>query len=139
MRRMALMTVLAALACTEAPRQEPMLQQGRLYTTWLLGGRFEPLYARFSPEMQRTVPSVAELASFVSRSTSALGAERGPPVERVTTLGETRVYTRTARFERADRPVVVQWTVNQAGQVTGLLVHPAAADSTARAGDSVPR
>ncbi len=133
------MLMLAALACTAAPRQDPVMEQGRLYTGWLFGGRFEQLYAKFSPEMQRTFPTVAELSSFVSRTTSELGAERGQPAERVTSLGDTRVYTRTASYERADRPVEVQWTVNQAGQVTGLLVHPVSADSAAGARDSAPR
>ena len=139
MRKMVLIPALAILACTAAPKTEPMLEQGRLYTSWLFGGRFEQLYAKFSPEMQRTFPSVAELASFVSRTTRELGAEQGKPSEQVTSVGETRVYSRTARFERADRPVEVQWTVNRAGQVTGLLVHPVPSDSAATARDSAPR
>lgn len=136
MRKMVLIPALAILACTAAPRQEPTLEQGRLYTTWLFGGRFEQLYAKFSPEMQRTFPSVAELAAFVSRTTRELGAEQGTPSEQVTSVGQTRVYSRTARFERADRPVEVQWTVDQAGQVTGLLVHPVPSDSTQGPRDS---
>ncbi len=138
MRKMVLIPALAILACTAAPKTEPMLEQGRLYTSWLFGGRFEQLYAKFSPEMQRTFPSVGELASFVSRTTRDLGTEQGTPSEQVTSVGETRVYSRTARFERADRPVEVQWTVNRAGQVTGLLVHPVPPDSAATR-DSAPR
>jgi len=138
MRKMVLIPALAILACTAAPKTEPMLEQGRLYTSWLFGGRFAQLYAKFSPEMQRTFPSVGELASFVSRTTRDLGTEQGTPSEQVTSVGETRVYSRTARFERADRPVEVQWTVNRAGQVTGLLVHPVPPDSAATR-DSAPR
>ena len=136
MRKMVLIPALAILACTAAPRQEPTLEQGRLYTTWLFGGQFDQLYAKFSPEMQRTFPSVAELAAFVSRTTRDLGAEQGTPSEQVTSVGQTRVYSRTARFERADRPVEVQWTVDQAGRVTGLLVHPVPADSAPGPRDS---
>ena len=136
MRKMVLIPALAILACTAARKTEPVLEQGRLYTSWLFGGQFEQLYAKFSPEMQRTFPSVAELASFVSRTTRDLGAERGTPSEQVTSVGETRVYSRTASFERADRPVEVQWTVNPTGQVTGLLVHPVPPDSAAVPRDS---
>jgi len=137
MRGTVAIALLTLLACGETAKQDPAMEQGRLYTSWLFGGRFEQLYARFSPEMQRTFPSVAELSSFVGRTTTELGAERGPPEERVTTVGDTRVYTRTARFARADRPVEVQWTVNQTGQVTGLLVHAVPTDSAAA--DSTPR
>jgi hypothetical protein len=139
MRKAVLIPVLAALACTAAPKPDPMLEQGRLYTSWLFGGRFDQLHARFSPEMQRTFPSVAALSAFVSHTTAELGAERGQPAEQVTSLGDTRVYTRTAQFARSDRPVEVQWTVNQAGQVTGLLVHPVPADSAPAGPDSAPR
>lgn len=135
MRGIRAVTVLALLAaCGGTPKQDPMLDQGRLYTDWLLKGRFEQLYAKFSPEMRKTFPSVAELSSFVSATTAELGAQRGEPVERVTTLGDTRVYTRTAAFERATRPVEVQWTVDRSGQVTGLLVHDVPGDSAAAAG-----
>lgn len=135
MRGIRAIPVLVTLAaCAGAPKQDTMLEQGRLYTTWLFGGRFEPLYARFSPEMQKTFPSVAELSSFMGRTATELGAERGQPAEQVTTLGDTRVYTRTAQFERAERPVEVQWTVNQSGQVTGLLIHPVQHDSAAVTG-----
>jgi hypothetical protein len=131
--------LLILAACAGAPKQESMLEQGRLYTTWLLGGRFEPLYARFSPEMQKTFPTVAELASFMGRTAAELGAERGKAAEQVTTLGETRVYTRTAQYERAERPVEVQWTLNQSGQVTGLLIHPVQQDPAAVTADSAAR
>ncbi len=115
------------------------MAQGRRYTGWLLTGQLDQLYQRFSPEMRRNFPSVAELSSFVTRTTNDLGAEQGAPTERVTALGATRVYTRTARFARADRPVEVQWTVDTAGQVTGLLVHPVAEDSAAAHPDTAAR
>ena len=132
MRGIRAVTVLTLLAaCGGTPKQDPMIDQGRTYTDWLLNGRLEELYAKFSPEMRKTFSSVAELSSFVSATTTELGAQRGEPVERVTTMGQTRVYTRTAQFERASRPVEVQWTLDPAGQVTGLLVHDVPADAGA--------
>jgi hypothetical protein len=132
MRGIRAVTVLALLAaCGGTPKQDPMVDQGRTYTDWLLNGRLEQLYAKFSPEMRNTFSSVAELSSFVSATTAELGAQRGKPVERVTMMGNTHVYTRTAQFERASRPVEVQWTLDPSGQVTGLLVHDVPADSGA--------
>ena len=138
MRGIRAVTVLALLAaCGGTPKQDPMIAQGRIYTDWLLNGRLEQLYAKFSPEMRKTFSSVAELSSFVSATTAELGPERGEPVERMATMGTTRVYTRTARFERASRPVEVQWTLDPSGQVTGLLVHDVPADSgSARPADT---
>ena len=135
MRGIRAVTVLALLAaCGGTPKQDPMREQGRLYTDWLLNGRLEQLYAKFSPEMRKTFPSVAELSSFVSATTAGLGAQHGEAVERVTAMGDTRVYTRTAAFERAPRPVEVQWALDRSGQVTGLLVHDVPGDSAAAAG-----
>src|SRR6478672_929648 len=83
MRGIRAVTVLALLsACGGTSKPDPMLEQGRQYTDWLLKGRFEPLYANFSAEMRKTFPSVAELSSFVSKTTAELGSQRGQPVER---------------------------------------------------------
>lgn len=141
MRGIRAVTVLALLAaCGGTPKPDPMLEQGRLYTDWLLKGRFEPLYANFSAEMRKTFPSVTELSSFVSATTAELGSQRGQPVERVTTMGDTRIYTRTAQFEHASGPVEVQWTFDRSGQVTGLLLHDVPPESgAARAPDSTAR
>ena len=141
MRGIHAITALALLtACGGASKPDPMLEQGRRYTDWLLTGRFEPLYANFSAEMRKTFPSVAELSSFVGRTTAELGSQRGHPVERVTTMGDTRIYTSTARFEHATGPVEVQWTFDRSGQVTGLLLHDVPPDSgAARATDSTGR
>jgi len=141
MRGIRAVTVLALLsACGGTSKPDPMLEQGRQYTDWLFKGRFEPLYARFSADMRKTFPSVTELSSFVSKTTAELGSQRGQPVERVTTVGEMRIYTRTARFEHATGPVEVQWTFDRSGQVTGLLLHDVPPDSAAaNAADSAPR
>lgn len=141
MRGIRAVTVVVLLAaCGGATKPDPMLEQGRRYTDWLLTGRFEPLYASFSADMRKTFPTVAELSSFVSKTTAELGSERGQPVERVTTLGDTRIYTRTARFEHATGPVEVQWTFDRSGQVTGLLLHDVPPDSAAAgAADSAAR
>ncbi len=116
-------------ACTSAAPRPTALEQGRTYTEWLFGRQFDKLWGRFSPEMQKTFPSVSELSAFVGQTTGELGRERGTATERMTRLGSTEVYTRTAQFERAARPVEVQWTMGGDGLVTGLLVHPVAADS----------
>jgi hypothetical protein len=140
MRPHRILSALALVAaCTGAPKPDATMEQGRLYTGWLLGGQLDQLYQRFSPEMRRTFPSVAELSAFVTRTTNDLGAEQGTPTERVSVLGTTKVYSRTARFAGAPRPVEVQFTVDTAGRVTGLLVHLMTADSAAAPADTTRR
>jgi hypothetical protein len=71
-RSWGLAIVMAALACAPQRDQsdsEP-LQQGRMYTAWLYGNEYSKLWERFSPEMQQTFGSVADLASFASRAPS---------------------------------------------------------------------
>ena len=69
-RRWGLAIAILALACAP-PKERPdrqFVQQGRLYTAWLYGNEYSKLWERFSPEMQQTFGSVADLASFASRA-----------------------------------------------------------------------
>jgi hypothetical protein len=124
--------VMAALAC--APQRdrsdsEP-LQQGRMYTAWLYGNEYSKLWERFSPEMQQTFGSVADLASFASRAVRRLGTEHGKVDERVENADPYRVYTRSASFNKSNNRMLIEWSLAKDGAVTGLVVRPAGTDST---------
>ena len=130
-RRWGLAIVMAALACAPQRDQsdsEP-LQQGRMYTTWLYGNEYSKLWERFSPEMQQTFGSVADLASFASRAVRRLGTENGKVDERVENADPYRVYTRSASFNKSKHRMLIEWSLAQDGAVTGLVVRPAI-DST---------
>jgi hypothetical protein len=123
---------MAALACAPQRDQsdsEP-LQQGRMYTTWLYGNEYSKLWERFSPEMQQTFGSVADLASFASRAVRRLGTEHGKVDERVENADPYRVYTRSASFNKSNNRMLIEWSLAKDGAVTGLVVRPAAADSS---------
>jgi hypothetical protein len=131
-RRWGLAIAMAALAC--APQRdrtdnEPMAQ-GRMYTAWLYGNEYSKLWERFSPEMQQTFGSVADLASFASRAVRRLGTERGKVDERVENADPYRVYTRSASFNKSKHRMLIEWSLAKDGAVTGLVVRPAGADST---------
>jgi hypothetical protein len=131
-RSWGLAIVMAALAC--APQRdrsdsEP-LQQGRMYTAWLYGNEYSKLWERFSPEMQQTFGSVADLASFASRAVRRLGTERGKVDERVENADPYRVYTRSASFNKSSHRMLIEWSLAKDGAVTGLVVRPAGVDST---------
>ena len=131
-RTWGLAIVMAALACAPQRDQsdsEP-LQQGRMYTTWLYGNEYSKLWERFSPEMQQTFGSVADLASFASRAVRRLGTEHGKVDERVENADPYRVYTRSASFNKSNNRMLIEWSLAKDGAVTGLVVRPAAADSS---------
>ena len=131
-REMAFGLLLLACRPSAPGRQQATIEQGRTYADWLFSGDLDKLWARFSPEMRRTFPSVAELSAFVSRTTVELGRQTGMAREEMRTLAGTRVYTRTAAFARAERPVEVQFAMSDDGRVTGILIHPVLADSAPR-------
>ena len=118
----------AACAPNDASSRAP-IEQGRLYTTWLYGSQFDKLWDRFSPEMRQTFGSVSELASFAGRAVSRLGPEHGVVDERVERASAFQVYSRTASFDHARHPMLLEWSLGPDGQVTGLVLRPAP-DST---------
>jgi hypothetical protein len=101
-----------------------LLEQGRQYTSWLYGSEYEKLWSRFSPEMRQTFGSVTDLASFAGRAVTRLGRERGEVNERVEQVEPFRVYSRTAMFDKAPKPMRIEWSLDKDGEVTGLLLRP---------------
>src|SRR3954451_10855062 len=95
-----LVLVIAAAGCSVGGERPPrtLLEQGRLYTSWLYGSQYQKLWDRFSPEMRDSFGSVADLASFAGRAVSRLGPERRAIDERVDDVAPFRVYQRTASF-----------------------------------------
>ncbi len=124
---------IAILAVSCAPTQKPpegeFVQQGRLYTSWLYGNENNKLWARFSPEMRQTFGSVGELASFAGQAFTHLGSERRVVDESVMEADPFLVYTRAASFNKAQHPILIEWSLARDGEVTGLVVRPAPTDS----------
>ena len=65
-------------ACAPRGEEPPrtLLEQGRLYTSWLYDNQYQKLWDRFSPEMRQSFGGVADLASFAGRAVTRLGPER---------------------------------------------------------------
>jgi hypothetical protein len=135
-RKWGLAIAMAVVACA-SPDQRPdgqFVQQGRMYTAWLYGSEYNKLWDRFSPEMQQTFGSVADLASFAGRAVKHLGVERKVVAERVEKADPFLVYSRSASFNKAQHPMLIEWSLARDGAVTGLVVRPAPLDD---AGPSV--
>lgn len=131
--RVATVLLLVAVASGCSPRTdrapESPLEQGRLYTSWLYGSQYQKLWDRFSPDMRQTFGSVADLASFAGRALTRLGSERGAVDEQVSNAEPLRVYRRRASFDTARREMLIEWSLAEDGEVTGLVVRPVPADS----------
>jgi hypothetical protein len=129
--RWALAVAILALACAR-PKERPdgqFVQQGRLYTTWLYGNEYNKLWDRFSPDMRQTFGSVGELASFAGQAFTHLGAEQKVVDESVMEAEPFLVYTRAASFNKTRHPMLIEWSLDRDGEVTGLVVRPAPTDS----------
>jgi hypothetical protein len=117
----------AALAC--GPQADPhtstLLSQGRQYTDWLYGSQYEKLWNRFSPDMRQTFGSVSDLAAFAGRAVTRLGREQGQVDERVESATPLRIYSRTSAFDRSSHRMLLEWTMEEDGEVTGLVLRPA--------------
>ena len=117
----------AALAC--GPHGDSaagdLMQQGRQYTAWLYGSQYEQLWNRFSPDMRQTFGSAADLARFAGQAVTRLGKERGQIDEKVETESSTRIYSRTASFDRSRHRMLLEWAVAEDGAVTGMVLRPA--------------
>jgi hypothetical protein len=118
--------VAAAVACASGHEGSDrfLMEQGRLYTSWLYGSEYDKLWDRFSPDMRQTFGSVGDLASFAGRAVGRLGREQGAVDERVESAEPLRVYSRTARFDKATQPMRLEWSLDKDGEVTGLLLRP---------------
>jgi hypothetical protein len=117
---------MAAFACAP-PKDRPdgqFVQQGRMYTAWLYGSEYNKLWDRFSPEMRQTFGSVTDLASFAGRALEQLGGERTVVDERVEKADPFLVYSRAASFNKSEHPMLIEWSLAQDGEVTGLVVRP---------------
>jgi hypothetical protein len=121
--------VLAAMVLACGPQGDPqtsyLLKQGRQYTDWFYGSQYEKLWSRFSPDMRQTFGSVGDLATFAGQAVSRLGRERGQVDERVETASPLRIYSRTSSFDHSRQKMLLEWTMAEDGEVTGLVLRPA--------------
>jgi hypothetical protein len=120
---------MGVISCTPKRSDTSLMQEGRTYTAWLYSSEYRKLWDRFSPDMQQTFGSVAELATFASRAVKNLGVERGGVQEKVEEVEPFRVYSRSASFDKARHRMLIEWSLAKDGAVTGLVVRPELPDT----------
>ena len=130
-QRWAVLVIMGLVSCSPRTKgsDSSLMQEGRTYTAWLYGSEYRKLWDRFSPEMQQTFGSVAELATFASRAVKNLGVERGAVKEKVEEVEPFKVYSRSASFDKSRHRMLIEWSLAKDGAVTGLVVRPELPDS----------
>jgi hypothetical protein len=111
-------------AAPPAPAQVDPQELGRKYTAWFHAGEADKLWERFSPEMKKALGSADEVRKFHGQVEAQLGVETEVVSETVTPSPPYKVYIRTARMSKAPMPIVVQWSLDEAGVVAGFFVRP---------------
>lgn len=125
----AALVVIAAWGLADARPDTSAMEQGRRYTGWLYQKRYARLWQRMTPEMQGLFATPAEFGSFAGRALARVGPELRMADEDLTESAGERVYSRTASFSSAPRPLLLQWVLTKDGEVSGFAVRPVEADS----------
>ncbi|XOZ34530.1 M23 family metallopeptidase [Halomonadaceae bacterium KBTZ08] len=131
MRRPVLMLALfLSLAAGAVAETGQTLERGRELTQRFYQERLDSLWEQFAPPMKEHFGDAEALRLFRDQIGAQLGQEASLLSEGVDAAGDSQVYKRTARFEKASGPVLVQWSLDKEGAVTGFLVTPAEAAPT---------
>lgn len=110
---------------TPATSQDaPAMQAGRGLSQLFLQGDTDAVWARMSPQMRAALGSAAALAQFRAKVGQGFGEEQAVLDESVSVDSGLHAYVRTSRWSRLPTPILMQWTVDDAGNVAGFVVQP---------------
>jgi Peptidase family M23/Protein of unknown function (DUF3887) len=118
-----LLVLLLVPAGSAFAQQNGPAELGQRYTGWFYTGDLDQLWQRFTPAMQKNLDR-EKLTAFREQLQAQIGSEASVLRERVTRSGTGQVYLRTAKFEKAESPIIVQWTMDQQGRISGFFVRP---------------
>jgi murein DD-endopeptidase MepM/ murein hydrolase activator NlpD len=100
------------------------MELGRRHCALFFGGELEEIWQNFSPEMKSALGSESNLRAFYEQTREQLGVEIAAVAETVEEVGGFSVYLRTARFERLEQLIHVQWAFDEKGVVAGFYIRP---------------
>ncbi len=114
----------ASLASSSWADIQPM-ELGRKHCDLFYEGQIAALWANMSVEMRSTLVSEENLKALRAQVEEQMGREVAVLSEIEDDVVAAHIYLRTARFEKIDQPIHVQWAFDDAGVVTGFYVSPA--------------
>jgi hypothetical protein len=123
MRRGTLLSVLLiGLPGPAVSQDDQALEQGRELTRLFYEEKADSLWERLSAPMREVFGGLSGLKSFRQQAGAQLGPETAIISETTESAGNDRVYTRTAHFQNVPDPILVRWSFDPNGSVTGFLV-----------------
>lgn len=119
----------AAVTPITAQQEEPDLSttmgRGRACTQWFYDQEFERIEALgVTDAMQEAMASLGGFAGFWQTVNTQLGAETEIVDETDSQQQGLDVYLRTARFEKYDGDIGVQWVFDAEGAIAGFAIQP---------------
>jgi len=121
--------VLATTSAGAAQEQEPDLSttmgRARACTQWFYAQEFDKIEAiGVTDAMAQALEPMGGFAGFWGIVNEQLGAEVEMVSEEESTQQGLDVYLRTARFEKYDGEIGVQWVFDADGAVAGFAIQP---------------
>ena len=114
----------AAAGAAQAERPDSALETGRGLSQMFLQGHTDAIWARMTPAMRKALGDAPALASFQAKVAHDLGEEQAVLDESTAVDSGLHVYVRTARWSKLPAPILMQWVLDDAGQVAGFVVQP---------------
>ncbi len=101
-----------------------VLEDGRRLTAQFYAGDTGPVWEQMSAQMRSALGSAPALVTFAGQVENQLGKEAAVLDESIIEVQGHQVYLRTARFEKHDGLIHVQWAFDSEGKVGGFFVRP---------------
>lgn len=95
---------------------------GQHYTALFYGGTVYEIWLHLSPQMQNLFGNPDALLGMHLQMAGQLGVETKVIDEQVTQLGQLTIYEREVMFQRSSTPMILQWSFDTKGVITGFLV-----------------
>ncbi len=100
------------------------LDEGRRLTALFYAGDVDAVWGQMNAEMRSALGDAPALEAFAGQVEAQLGKEAAVMDESVIPAPGYEVYLRTARFEKFDGLIHVQWAFDAQGKVGGFFVRP---------------
>ena len=102
-----------------------VLEYGRTLTSLFYKCEISQVWTKMTAEMKKALRSEEDLTSFRQQINLQLGDENNLVDEKTMMSPPYRVYLRTAAFSKLDKPVNIQWTIDENNKVAGFFIRPA--------------
>jgi len=108
-----------------AQSQIDFLQAGRDYTNLFYDGKANEIWMNLSPEMKKVFSEPGGILGMQLQMKGEEGAETGVISEHVLLQGDVVLYQRIVTYQKITPPMIVQWTFDHSGLVTGFFIRSA--------------